>query len=117
MCSAMGPGPHVAKRVAQLLKDCGLTHFTFQSDREPAIRALLLEVARLANIQADLADDPDDSDIDDADRPKPIPSNEQAHDAPAPAAVPETSSPREYQSNGAAERSIQMVEDHARTFK
>ena len=34
-----------------------------------------------------------------------------------PAAVPETSSPGEPQSNGAAERSIQLVEDLSRTLK
>ena len=40
VCSVKGPEMSVAHSLAQLSKDCGLSHFTYKSDREPAIRSL-----------------------------------------------------------------------------
>ena len=31
-CDVKGPDPRVTKRVAQLIKDCGLVHFVYKSD-------------------------------------------------------------------------------------
>ena len=40
LVAAKGPEPMIAKRLARFMKDCGLRHFTYKSDREPAIRSL-----------------------------------------------------------------------------
>lgn len=89
-------------------------HFSFKSDREPAIRSLLAEAAALAGVKAEKeatdTDDDNDEDTEHKDQPPTQP-------ATTPAAVPETSSPGESQSNAAAERSVQMLEDMARTLK
>ena len=125
VCDVKGPEFSVAHRVAQLFKECGRRHFSYKSDREPASRALLLEAARLASATAEPEDDPEDSDLDEPDAVDDNASH-VAKDSPAvvvndqdavPAAVPETSSPGESQSNGAAERSIQLIEDLSRTLK
>ena len=74
VCDVKGPSQNVVTRVAQLFRDVGLSHFTYKSDREPAIRALLREAARLANVKADL--DPEDEDSEDDDPPPPPPPTE-----------------------------------------
>ena len=38
---AKGPDPPVVERVAKFLRDAGLVHFAYRSNRKPAIRALL----------------------------------------------------------------------------
>ena len=48
LVSAKGPEPNAVKRVAKFLRDAGLTHFAYRSDREPAIRALLEAACKLA---------------------------------------------------------------------
>ena len=113
MVDLKGPEQTVVNRLARFIKDCGLTHFTYKSDGEAAIRALLSSAAHLAGI--DTKEEEPEADDDQDDEPntqsKPQPSQGAA------AAVPETSSPGESQSNGAAERCIQMVEDLLRTHK
>ena len=39
-----GPEPSMVSRVSRLIRDAGLTHFVYRSDREPATTALLVEV-------------------------------------------------------------------------
>lgn len=124
VCSVKGPELSVAHRLAQFVKDCGLRHFTFKSDHNAAVRSLLLEASRLASLKAE-EDEPEDADSEDA--PDDVQPKLVANDSTlglanatkdvAPAAVPETSSPGEYQSNGAAERSIQLAEDLSRTLE
>ena len=114
-----GPDPAVVKKVAQILKDCGLTHFTFKSDREASIRSMLADATKLAGLQGTLEEnsgepDSDDEDADADSPPKPTKTSEQGDVV---VGVPETSSPGESQSNGAAERAVQSVEEHLRTMK
>ena len=85
----MGPDLPMVNREGQFMRDCGLTHFVYRSDREPAIRALLADAAQLAGLRAE----------------------QEEEDAEAIVAVPETSTPGESQSNGAAERCVQLIED------
>ena len=92
-----GPDLPMVKRLAQFVRDCGLTRFVYKSDREPAIRALLADAAQLAGLKAEQESTDDD--------------------AEATIAVPETSTPGESQSNGAAERCVQAIEDVLRTLK
>ena len=96
LCDMKGPDLPMVKRVAQFMRDCGLTKFVYRSDREPAIRALLADASQLAGLRGE---------------------QELDEDAEATVAVPETSTPGESQSNGAAERCIQMIEDVLRTLK
>ena len=41
--AAKGPDTMVVTRLAQFIKDAGLTHFAYRSDREPAIMAMIEE--------------------------------------------------------------------------
>ena len=52
-------GPHgpIVKRLGKLIKEIGLTHYTYRSDREPAIRALLRAAALDAGIPEDRIED------------------------------------------------------------
>ena len=43
-----GPDPVVTERIARFIKDCGLIHFTYRSDREPAIMSMIGEACRRA---------------------------------------------------------------------
>ena len=78
MCNK-GADPRVVRRPAQLIKDLGLIHFSYKSDREAAIRTLLAEAARMAGVQGELEDGtaPDEDELDDeptdsAENPKPV---------------------------------------------
>ena len=76
---------------------------------------MLLEAARLANIKADQGvTHPGEVPGFWDDDPQPLQPDAEPSAA---AAVPETSTPGESQSNGAAERAVRMVQDHARTLK
>ena len=46
--SAKGRDPAVVHRLARFIKEVGLTHFTYRSDREPAILAMFEEACALA---------------------------------------------------------------------
>ena len=82
-----GPATDIVKRLGRLIKECGLTHYTYRSDREAALRAVLRSAALDAGIPADKVEDlsntknPDDA--------EPITG----------VAVPEESSPGESKSN------------------
>ena len=41
--AAKGPDPLVVARLAHFIKETGLTHFAYRSDREPAIMAMIQE--------------------------------------------------------------------------
>ena len=101
---AKGPDATLAQRIARWIKEVGLLHYTYNSDREIALRALLRQASLMAGIPEDqTAEDNDpDSDVEDMD---------------IRAAVPEESAPGESQSNAAAERAARSVEDQVRTMK
>ena len=102
LCNVKGPDARVTKRIAQLIKDLGLTHFGYKSDREASIRAVLREAAKIANVSVE-------------DLSTALAADDTA--AGPIVAVPETSSPGESASNGDAERTIQLIEDQARILK
>ena len=129
-----GRDPHVVNRLARFIKECGLLHFTFRSDREPAILAMMEEACTLSGRKGskDLAttdaeaisheemfiDNPDGVVLADevpvSDIPH-VPSSrlvESTHTA-----APELTHPGESQSNGLAERSVGIFEDQFRTLK
>ena len=82
------------KRLAGFIKACGLVQFTYRSDQEPSLLALVEEAILLSGRDAKAA------------------SKEEVI-----VAAPELSSVGESQSNGKAERGVQVVEDMIRTFK
>ena len=43
-----GRHPHVVRRLERFIRECGLTHFTYRSDREPAIQAMMEDATALA---------------------------------------------------------------------
>ena len=45
---AKGPDPLVVTRLARLITECGLVHFAYRSDREPAITAMIQEACAMA---------------------------------------------------------------------
>ena len=125
-----GRDPTVVHRLERFIRECGLTHFTYRSDREPAIQAMMEEAASMcgrngvkdaaiseaaaidhAQLVEDgkLAENPDVSD-------DPGESDAQVVESTHTAA-PELSHPGESQSNGLAERSVGIFEDQFRTLK
>ena len=65
-----GPNLDIVKRLGRLIRECGLTHYTYRSDREAALRAALRAAALEAGIAEDKVEDksnlpdPEDSDVD-----------------------------------------------------
>ena len=96
-----GPDGVVVRRLAQLIQDVGLTHVVYRSDREPALTALVSQAVKLAGVKGEVAD-PDDHD---------------GEPFSVPAAVPEESHVGGSQSNGLAERAIQMVSGQVRCMQ
>ena len=45
---AKGPDPLVVTRLAKLITDCGLVHFAYRSDKEPAIISMIQEACAMA---------------------------------------------------------------------
>ena len=43
-----GRHPGVVRRLERFIRECGLTHFTYRSDREPAIQAMMEEAVSLS---------------------------------------------------------------------
>ena len=79
---------------------------------------MLSEAAAMANTKIEsMEEDQNDDYDDDVPMPPPEPTKPPSPSPEAPAAVPETSSPGESQSNGDAERTIQRIEDMTRTLK
>ena len=129
--SAKGPEPVAVKRVTKFLRDVGLTHFAYRSDREPAIRALL-EAACRASGRSNVVEAPGQADeqssmpgpSDGPEKQKPEPQDADQDDDRSAirsdrvlVGVPEHSMAGESQSNGAAENTIQQVLDLFRTHK
>ena len=129
-----GRDPMVVNRLARFIKDCGLTHFTYRSDREPAIMAMMEEAcalsgrngtkdATISDAEAishyDLVDDgmpgvttlAKELSIGDDPHTASSRSVEATHTA-----APELTHPGESQSNGLAERSVGIFEDQMRTL-
>ena len=80
------------QRLAQFIKTCGLTQFSYRCDQEPSLLALVDEAILLSG------------------------RNGQAEGKNI-VATPELSSVGESQSNGRSERGVQLVEDLIRTLK
>ena len=130
-----GRDPRVVARIVKFIKDTGLTHFAFRSDREPAIAAMIDEACALSGRRGvRVSTDTDelsggrelkpedigntagvldgDLAIDDAPHVASDMSIETTH-----VATPELSHPGESQSNGLAEKSVRDFVDHLRTLK
>ena len=115
-----GPDPLVVTRIAKLITDCGLVHFAYRSDKEPAIIAMIQDACAMAgrkgvhvkgdNVE-DVLEDGDSAtgEIQEDVHPRAVDS---AH-----VAVPEHSHPGESQSNGIAERAVQDLVNHVRVLK
>ena len=119
--AAKGPDPLVVNRIAKLITDCGLMHFAYRSDKEPAIISMIQEACALAGRKGVLVKSTDDADavLDAADSPT---GELKEEDHPKAVdrthiAVPEHSHPGESQTNGLAERAIREVVDHIRVLK
>ena len=131
-----GRDPRIVQRLERFIKECGLVHFTFRSDREPSIVAMLDEVCALAGRRG--IHEPSSS-SDTAVPEPPVthgdvitlegslereprfedePKTPKTEDMPSShTAAPEMTHPGESQSNGLAERSVGMWEDQFRTLK
>lgn len=131
-----GREPRVVERISGFIKECGLTQFTYRSDREPAIVAMFEDACaqsgRNGTREATSTEQSDeishaqliterpegamvaDVELQIGDVPH-VPSTvtiESSHTA-----APELSHPGESQSNGLAERSVGIFEDQFRTLK
>ena len=82
------------KRLSSFIKSCGLTHFSYRSDQEASLLALVEEAILMAG-KAELAEKTGEAVV----------------------GAPELSSVGESQSNGKSERGVQLVEDLIRTLK
>ena len=99
-----GSDPLTVARLCRFIMECGLVHFAYRSDREPAIVSLIQDACAMAGrngVQVHAVED-EAAEVD----------VERAH-----IAVPEHSHPGESQSNGRAERAIREVVDEIRTLK
>ena len=92
-CDVKGPKDDVVSRLAEFLKNSGVTKLVYKSDQEPAIRAALEAALKQIGRTADPRSDEEVLQM-----------------------VPEASAPGESPSNGRAERAVQMVEDMLRTY-
>ena len=126
-----GRDPRIVQRLERFIKECGLVHFAFRSDREPAIVAMLEEACALSGRRGirDVGDSSDQmlsqSDLAGGDgnlsmEPNVVDETDVATVAdldPSHTAAPEMTHPGESQSNGLAERSVGLWEDQFRTLK
>ena len=129
---AKGRDPRIISRLERFIKECGLVHFTFRSDREPSIVAMLEEACALCGRHG-LLDNGDSTGsalshdqlvTDDGSAVAPDPTVEDEPHTPSSklvptshTAAPEMTHPGESQSNGLAERSVGVWEDQFRTLK
>ena len=86
-CSAKGADVHATRRLAAFLRAAGTSQFTFMCDQEGALKTMMAEAMEQAKAMGEYL-----------------------------GAVPENSAVGESQSNGRAERAVQQLEDHVRTF-
>ena len=120
-----GPDPRVVARIARFIRECGLLHFTYRSDREPSITSMFEDACRAAGSQGKVekADANADQDIVEAAHERgdiPVLDKDEAAPIlgdPPHVAAGELTHPGESQSNGLAERGIQLVEDQVRVLK
>ena len=94
-----GVDPIVVKRLTRWIREFGLLHYVYKSDRAIASRKMFAEATKLAGVNGR--------------EYKPEGLAESDPDV-APAAVPEESAPGESQSNGLAEHTMQSVEGQIR---
>ena len=114
----------VAARVARFIREAGLVHFAYRSDRELAITSLLEEAIRISGrkgVPTDTDEPPDNFDfpieVSQDDEPDaPISTPKKPAEEGTVIAVPELTHPGESQSNGIAERAVETVVDHTRTL-
>ena len=92
-----GQDPNAVRRLADWLGELGIRHFTYKSDKEPALRVLTKQAVALAKVHG----------------VEQLPEEEQGIQA----AVPEHSSPGESSSNGAAERGVQAIDGQCSVLK
>ena len=136
-CVVPGKGrdPSVIQRLARFIKECGLTHFVYRSDREPAITAMFEEAVSItgrsgkkaestevsdSSSHAELLDagHPDGARLADELKISETPHVPSSVEVPhTHTAAPELTHPGESQSNGLAERAVGIFEDHFRTLK
>ena len=124
-CVVPSKGIHadVVSRVAFFIKDMGLIHFAYRSDREVAVRSLLEEACRFAGRTCApvTSDDPgvlepkvlESSDVQAVE----LVDDDRVPDVQAKVAVPEHSHTGESKPNGLAERAVQQLENHVLTLK
>ena len=99
-----GSDPLVVARLCRFIQECGLLHFAYRSDREPAIVSLIQDACAMAGRNGVKIHAVEDEAIEpEVDR--------------AMVAVPEHSHPGESQSNGLSERSMRELIDEVRTLK
>ena len=139
---AKGPTQFAVRQVADWIVQCGLVKFLWRADRERSLKLLMETAIRESgrdgkhwkchtdpalDTKEDMLlphvepprpspgsgdDEPDVGEIDLAG-----PAEPQLEGASTELAIPELTHPGESQSNGAAERAVQLVEDQARTLK
>ena len=99
-----GSDPLVVARLCRFIMECGLLHFAYRSDREPAIVSLIQDACAMAGRNGVHVHAVEDE--------APNPDVEKAR-----VAVPEHSHPGESQSNGLAAGSMKEVVNQTRTLK
>ena len=95
--NSKGPEQGIVKRLGRLIREIGLTHYTYRSDREISLRSALRAAAIEAGIPEELVKDVNNT-VD--------PGDSEGETDIAGAAVPEESAPGESQSNSSAERAV-----------
>ena len=126
----VGRRPRIVQRLERFIKERGLVHFTFRSDREPSIVAIIEEACSLAGrrglrdsgpaqpmISHDALVDADGSVAHEPNVDDEPDASVSVTASPSHTAAPEMTHPGESQSNGLAERSVGMWEDQFRTLK
>ena len=93
VCDVKGPDDPVTERLAEFLKDSGITKLVYKSDQEPAIRAMLEKALTSIGRNGEARSGDEIVQL-----------------------VPEASAVGESPSNGKAERAVQSIEDMTRTY-
>ena len=93
VCDQKGRDPHVVSRLAAFIRENGVQALVYKSDQEDPITAMAKEAIKNVGIEG------------------------QPYDDKLQLAVPELSAVGSSQSNGRAERTVQIVEDMVRTYR
>ena len=91
-----GTDMFAVQRIADFIRECGLTRFVWKSDQEASVKALMEEAVKRCGRSGDMVPDGEASPV---------------------TAVPESSPVGSSASNGRIERTVQAVEDLLRTLK